>query len=106
PSGNLLNVSLPSASVTRTYDPRNLVQSVTRANSVTSQYGYDPLGRILSLTHSGPGGILNTQTYSYDPVGNRASATNNIAQALITQPVGSAAYDASNEQDQFGSTTN
>src|SRR5262249_36498771 len=67
-AGNLLNASMPQASVTRTYDQRNLVKSSARPNGVNSAYGYDPLGRIQSLTHSSSGGVLNTQSYSYDAV--------------------------------------
>ena len=52
--------------------------------------------------HSAPSGVLNSQSYGYDPAGNRASQTNSTAQALITQAVGSGAYDANNQQNQFG----
>ena len=105
-NGNLLNASITGASISRTYDPRNLMLTASRANGVTSQNAYDALGRVISMTHTGPGGVLNSQTYSYDPIGNRASSTTGIAQSLITQAVASAAYDANNEQNQFGSTAN
>ena len=105
-AGNLLSASMPSASVTRKYDSRNLLLSASRANGVTSQNGYDQLGRVLSMAHAGPAGILNNQSYSYDPVGNRASSATGIAQSLITQSVASAVYDVNNEQNQFGSTAN
>ena len=37
---------MPAASVTRTYDQRNLLQSAARQNGITSAYGYDALGRL------------------------------------------------------------
>jgi RHS repeat-associated protein len=97
---------MAGASLNRTYDPRNLLLTTSRANGVTSQNAYDALGRVLSATHTGPAGVLNNQTYTYDPIGNRANSTTGIAQALVTQAVASAVYDVNNEQSQFGSTTN
>jgi len=104
--GNLLSASTANASVSRTYDPRNLVSTVSRMNGVTSQYTYDQLGRLASLTHSGLAGILNSQAYLYDALGNRNGLANTIAQALQTQTVASALYDNDNEQAQFGPTAN
>jgi RHS repeat-associated protein len=103
PAGNLLSATLPQASASFVYDQRNQIQTISRANNVTSQYAYDQLGRLQTLTHTGPGGVLNTQSYTYDPVGNRSSAANNIAQALITQPV-SNQYDNANRLTQSGPT--
>jgi RHS repeat-associated protein len=105
-AGNLLTAATPAASVTRTYEARNLLSTASRINGVSSRYTYDQIGRLISLTHSGPGGILNTQTYSYDAVGNRQSATNTIAQTLVTPAVTPASYDSDNEQNQFGPTSN
>lgn len=103
PAGNLLSAALPQASASFTYDPRNELLTISRANNVASQYVYDQLGRVQTLTHSGPTGVLNTQNYTYDPVGNRSSAANNIAQALITQTVTNQ-YDNANRLLQSGST--
>lgn len=106
PVGNLLVASAAAVSVTLTYDPRNLLRTISRLNGVTSQDTYDSLGRLLSITHSGPGGLLSSLSYTYDPVGNRVSATNSAAQPLITQTVASATYDIDNKQNQFGSAAN
>jgi RHS repeat-associated protein len=106
PARNLLSASMLSASVTRTYDPRNLLLNASRTNGVTSQNSYDALGRLSSMIHTGPAGVLNNQTYSYDQVGNRVSTTTGIAQSLITPAVATAAYDVNNQQNEFGSTAN
>jgi RHS repeat-associated protein len=94
------------ASIRRTYDARNLMITASRANGVTSQNTYDELGRVVSMTHAGPSGVLDSQTYTYDMVGNRTGSSVLIAQSLVTQPVASAAYNVNNELSQFGSTTN
>ena len=105
-NGNLLSAVTAVASITRTYDSRNLLSNATRMNGVISQYAYDQLGRLTSLTHTGPTGTLNAQTYGYDSVGNRSSFTNTTAQSLTTQATPSTLYDADNEQLQFGPATN
>lgn len=99
--GNVLSAVLPQASETFVYDARDELISISRANGVTSQYQYDVAGQLLSLIHSGPTGVLNTQSYMYDAVGNRVSYNTNIAQALITQPV-SNQYNAGNRLLQSG----
>jgi len=75
-------------------------------NGVTSQYTYDQLGRLATLTHTGPSGSLSAQSYSYDAAGNRTGATNSMAQSLATQAVAPTLYDGDNEQVQFGPTVN
>src|SRR5262249_53401413 len=67
----------------------NLTMSMSRSNGVTSSYGYDPLGRITSITHAHGATALNTQTYGYDAAGNRNRQTTDIAQPLITQAASS-----------------
>jgi RHS repeat-associated protein len=42
---------------------------------VTSTYGYDAAGKLLSLSHAGSGGTLSSFDYSYDGVGNRVAVT-------------------------------
>src|SRR5205823_2970368 len=46
---------------------------------------YDPLGRVLSITHSNIGTLLNQQSYAYDVAGTRISQTSDILQPLSTQ---------------------
>ncbi len=104
PTGNLLGSSSAATAVTYTYDARNLPKTLSRTNGVISTYGFDPLGQLLSLVHAKGSTALNTQTYSYDPSGNRISATNDLAQPLITQSA-SATVDQANELLTNGQTT-
>ena len=80
-----------------TYDARDQLQQMNRSNGVSSTYDYDPIGRVLSLTHANGATVLNAQTYTYDAVGNRTSYTTDIAQLLITQPVTNSQYDNDNK---------
>jgi len=104
PVGNLLSAALPQASASFAYDARNQLVSINRANGVASQYLYDPAGRMLSMVHTGPAGVLNAQAYTYDATGNRTSYTINIAQPLVTQAAASQ-YDAANRLIQSNSQT-
>ncbi len=97
PVGNLTKAALPKATVDFAYDARDQLTALTRSNKVTSTYDYDPVGRVLSLTHAKGATALNKQTYAYDAVGNRTSYETNIAQPLITQPVANSQYDDDNK---------
>ena len=100
------NASISGASISRTYDARNLMLTASRPNGVNSQNTYDGVGRVMSMTHAGSEQDSSTnETYTYDPAGNRLSSTSGIAQALITSAVTNA-YDSNNEQSQFGTTAN
>jgi RHS repeat-associated protein len=105
-AGNLLSSTAPQVGAAFSYDGRNEPLTLLRANGVSTAYKYDPLGRLLSLTRAKGASVLNSENYTYDAVGNRTGNTNTIAQALVTQAVGSAAYDANNQQNQSGLTTN
>lgn len=85
PAGNLLSASLPQASVSYIYDARDLPVRLTRSNGVTTDHGFDDLGRLLSLIDAFGSETINTQTYTYDAVGNRTSYTSGFAQPLSTQ---------------------
>jgi len=93
--GNLTRAALPQASAGFAYDSRNQLLTISRPNSIISQHKYDAAGRLLSLVHSGPAGVINAQTYSYDATGNRTSYGTNLGEPLITQPVNST-FDAAN----------
>jgi RHS repeat-associated protein len=104
PAGNLLGAAMPNAGMTYSYDGRNLPTLASRTNGVASNMTYDPLGRVLSITHAKGATALNSQTYAYDPAGSLTSATNDIAQPLITQSA-SSTVDNGNELLTNGPTT-
>lgn len=106
PVGMLRSSSMPQMSATFSYDSRNFLQGITRANGVSTTYAYDAAGRLLSIAHRRGTDALLSLGYTYDAASNRTGATNSAAQALITQAVTSAAYDANNQQNQFGPNSN
>jgi RHS repeat-associated protein len=102
--GNLTMVSMPQATLTMTYDARNLLGTLSRSNGVSTSYTYDDLGRLLSRTHDHANVILGTQSYTYDPNGRRATNKADIAQPLTTQAA-IANYDSANQISSFAGTT-
>jgi RHS repeat-associated protein len=103
-SGNLVGSSMAAAGVSFIYDARNLPTAVTRTNGVTSAFSFDQRGALLSLIHAKGATAINRQSYGYDATGKRISATNDLAQPLITQSA-VATVDAANELVSNGQTT-
>lgn len=56
-----------------TYDSNSNRTGINRPNGVNSTSSYDLADRVTSITHTGPGGTLQSFTYTYDAVGNRKS---------------------------------
>jgi RHS repeat-associated protein len=102
--GNLTMASMPQASLTMTYDVRNLLDTLSRSNGVSTNYTYDALGRLLSRTHNHANVIISTQSYTYDPNGRRTSNKADIAQPLTTQAA-IANYDSANQISSFAGRT-
>ncbi|MCA1614544.1 MAG: DUF4214 domain-containing protein [Acidobacteria bacterium] len=100
-AGNLTRATMPGAAADMTYDVRGLPQTVTRSNGVKSTFGYDALGRLLTLTDTLGQAVLKTHTYSYDSTGRRISHATSNAQSLIT-PAAAGQYDAANRLTRFG----
>src|SRR5262249_45565083 len=79
----------------------NQLVSLTRSNGVTSQYIYDPAGRLASLAHSGGQGIQLPFNYAYDAADDRSIFTTNGA---VPQGVTNT-FDAAHRLIQSGATT-
>ena len=76
PLGRQTTVTRPSGSATTyTYDARDLLTSITDALLNPTSYGYDDAGRLTSVTHTGPGGPLQSFSYTLDDSGNRTAVT-------------------------------
>ena len=48
-------------------------ESMTRPNSITTNYSYDSLSRLLSVLHQSGGSTIDGATYTVDAAGNRTS---------------------------------
>ncbi len=84
------------------YDAAGRRTSLTYPNGTGTTYSYDAASRLLSILHQGPAGVIDSLTYAYDSAGNRTNFTRaNGTASLLPAPV-TAAYDAANEQIQFG----
>ncbi|MBZ5689021.1 MAG: IPT/TIG domain-containing protein [Acidobacteriia bacterium] len=98
---HLLSVLHQQASTTLdgasyTYDAAGNRQTKTNyLNTVTSNYGYDPLYQLLQVTQGGS----TTESYTYDPVGNRLSSLGapnysyDSSNELMSNSNGSYTYD-------------
>jgi RHS repeat-associated protein len=105
PAGNLAGATMPQMSAAFAYTPRNQLAGLSRANGVSSNFVYDNAARLLSITHA-KGAVIDAESYGYDTVGNRSFHSTSMGQPLITPATASAAYDAANEQNQFGPMSN
>ncbi len=101
-ANRLQSVTGPDGSITHyTYDPAgNLVKTVY-PDGVTETRAYDSLGRLTSLTQTGPNGVIASYQYTLNGVGNRTDVTepgsrhvhytydalDRLTQEAITDPV-------------------
>ena len=85
------------------YDAAGRRTSLTYPNGTNTSYTYDNASRLLTITHNGPSGVIESLTYTYDAAGNRTSLNRaNGTASLLPSAVASASYDAANQQTQFG----
>jgi RHS repeat-associated protein len=76
---------------TYTYDPSGQISSVVLGNGTSTSYQYDAAGNLLQITHSAPGGAVNSSfAYTYSVLGQVTSMT---AGGVTTNY----AYDAAGE---------
>ncbi|MEO6546222.1 MAG: RHS repeat-associated core domain-containing protein, partial [Nitrospiraceae bacterium] len=88
------------------YDAAGRRTSLTYPNGTSTSYTYDNASRLLTITHTGSAGLIESLTYTYDVAGNRTSLTrSNGTASLLPNAVASATYDAANEQTAFAGTT-
>ncbi|MGH7164593.1 MAG: hypothetical protein ACREIS_03590, partial [Nitrospiraceae bacterium] len=72
-------------------------------NGTTASYQYDPASRLTGLTHTtSANAVIESLGYSYDAAGNRTSLTRVNGRASNLPAAVQAAYDAANQQWQFG----
>ncbi|MDX1999918.1 MAG: RHS repeat-associated core domain-containing protein [Thermoanaerobaculia bacterium] len=90
--GNLLSATLAGLGTSFEYDALDRPIRETRTNGVVTETRYDPLGRILELTHRRGGTVLDQQLYGYDGAGQRSSVRGTTVRPLAT-PASEASYD-------------
>jgi RHS repeat-associated protein len=83
------------------YDLNNNLVSTSLPNGTSETRTYDVLNRLVSLTNTGPSGVISGYTYAMDPVGHRTAVQENtgrrveytydnlyrLVQEAITDPV-------------------
>jgi RHS repeat-associated protein len=102
----LMTLTQGTASVTIGYDDANRRTSLTLPNTVQATYGYDTSNRLTSITFKKGAVTLGTLTYTYDAAGRRTALLGTWARTGIPTAVGSAAYNANNQQTAWGGQTN
>lgn len=61
------------------YDALSRRTQMTRPNSITTNYSYDNLSRLLSVLHQSGASTIDGATYTVDAAGNRTSKTDWLA---------------------------
>ena len=101
----LIQITQGSATVSFAYDEIGRRTSLTLPNGVVTEYGYDLVSHLTSLTYKHGGNVLGNLTYEYDAAGRRTNMGGSFARSLLPQPVASATYNAANQQLTFGGQT-
>src|SRR5262249_53898392 len=60
------------------YDAINRITQLTRPNGLNTNYGYDSMSNLLSVSHQQGASTLDGATYTYDLAGNPISKTNRL----------------------------
>lgn len=66
----VVQIDLDGQLVNFAYNRNSQLERITRSNGIETAYTYDTAGRITSVLHQGPTGVLDRFLYSYDSVGN------------------------------------
>lgn len=104
-ANRLTQISQGSATVTIAYDNSNRRTSLTLPNGVVTEYTWDSASQLTDLTYKYSGNTLGSLTYTYDAAGRRAAVSGSYARTGLPSAVGSATYNAANQQTAFGSLT-
>ena len=104
-ANRLTQITQGSATVTIAYDNSNRRTSLTLPNAVVTEYTYDNASQLTGLTYKYSGSTLGSLTYTYDAAGRRTSVGGSYARTGLPSAVGSATYNAANQQTAFGSLT-
>lgn len=71
----LLTATTNGVSSDYNYDPLGRLDSITTAGAIGSQYTYDGFDQVTAVTQYATGGSSSATDYTYDPLGRQTSAT-------------------------------
>jgi RHS repeat-associated protein len=98
----LTQITQGSSTVAIAYDTAGRRTTLTLPNGVVTEYGYDSVSRLTSLTYRHGTTTLGSLTYEYNTAGRVTRIGGSFARTLLPQPMGSASYNAANQQTTFG----
>lgn len=104
-ANRLTQISKGGATVTIAYDNSNRRTSLTLPNGVVTEYSYDSASQLTGLTYKYGGSTLGSLSYTYDAARRRTSVSGSYARTNLPSAVGSATYNAANQQTAFGGLT-
>lgn len=104
-ANRLTGITQGSAVVSIAYDAAGRRTSLTLPNGVVTEYGYSAASELTSLTYKKGTTLLGDLTYEYDQAGRRTKMGGSFARSLMPQVLGSASYNALNQQIGFGGQT-
>jgi RHS repeat-associated protein len=101
----LTQITQGSSTVTIAYDDIGRRTSLTLPNGISTEYQYDLASHLTSLTYKLGGNVLGNLTYDYDAAGRRTNIAGTLARSITPQAIGSASYNAANQQLTVGTQT-
>jgi RHS repeat-associated protein len=104
-ANRLTQITKGVATVTIAYDNNNRRTSLTLPNGVVTEYTWDAASQLTDLTYKYGGSTLGGLSYTYDAAGRRTAVGGSYARTGLPSAVGSATYNAANQQTAFGGLT-
>jgi RHS repeat-associated protein len=102
-AGRLTEIKRGSQIVTFAYDAANLPTTITLPDGVEESYGYDEANELTSIAYTDGKTKLGELDYSYNADGLRESVSGSYARTGLPEEIGSASYNADNEQTERNS---
>jgi RHS repeat-associated protein len=97
-ANRLTQITQSSSVVTFEYDAAGRRTRLTLPNGVSTEYAYDVASRLTGLTYKRGTTVLGTLAYAYDAAGKRTQTTGSWARTGLPPAMGSATYNAANQQ--------
>ena len=103
----LTSVTFSGKTITYTYRKDSQLQKVTYPNGMTTEYGYDAVGRLTSKTTKLNGTVVAGYSYTLDKVGNITNQTTQepFSNMLLTNENTSYTYNSGNRITKAGDIT-